>query len=96
VSLVAAGGKGFNRRHVGYKVWPKLGFDADLLPGELDGAAVCDGCQTVQDALAVDPAWWEQNGSQRRMTFDLAADSRSWRKLLPYVRSKVSVEDPHA
>jgi hypothetical protein len=96
VSLVAAGGKGFNRRHVGYKVWPKLGFDADLLPGELDGAAVCDGCQTVQDALAVDPAWWEQNGSQRRMAFDLAADSRSWRKLLPYVRSKVSVEDPHA
>jgi hypothetical protein len=96
VSLVAAGGKGFNPRHIGYKVWPKLGFDADLLPGELNDAPRHGGCRTVQDVLAVDPAWWEQNGSQRRMTFDLAADSRSWRKLLPYALSKASVADPHA
>ena len=96
VSLVAAGGKGFNPRHIGYKVWPKLGFDADLLAGEIDEAPQCNGCRTVLDVLAIDPAWWEQNGSQRRMTFDLAADSRSWRKLLPYVLSKASVEDPHA
>lgn len=81
VSLVAAGGKGFNQRHIGYKVQPKLGFDADLLPGELDDAPQHDGCRTVQDVMAVDPAWWEENGSQRRMTFDLAADSRSWREL---------------
>ena len=96
MSLVAAGGRGFNPRHIGYKVWPKLGFDADLLPGELDDAPQHEGCRTVQDVLAIDPAWWEQHGSQRRMTFDLAADSRSWRKLLPYVLSKASVEDPHA
>lgn len=96
VSLVAAGGKGFNPRHIGYKVWPKLGFDADLLPGEFDDAPRLHGCQSVQDVLAVDPTWWGLNGSQRRMTFDLAADSRSWRKLLTYVLSKVSVEDPHA
>jgi hypothetical protein len=25
VSLVAAGGRGFHRRHIGYRVWPKLG-----------------------------------------------------------------------
>jgi hypothetical protein len=56
-TLVAAGGKGVNRRDIGYKVRPKLGFDADLLPGELDGAAVCDGCQTVQNVLDVGPAW---------------------------------------
>jgi hypothetical protein len=49
----------------------------------------------VQDVLDVDAAWWEQNGSQRRMTFDLAADSRSWRKLLPYIFSKMSGEDHH-
>lgn len=95
VSLVAAGGRGFNPRHIGYRVWPKLGFDADLLPGELDDPPGPVGCRTVQDVLDVDAAWWEQYGSQRRMTFDLAADSRSWRKLLPYVLSKVSVEDPH-
>ena len=96
VSLIAAGGKGFNPRHIGYKVWPKLGFDADLLAAEIDEAPQCNGCRTVLDVLAIDPKWWEQNGSQRRMTFDLAADSRSWRKLLPYVLSKASVEDPHA
>ena len=96
VSLVAAGGKGFNPRHIGYKVWPKLGFDADLLAGEINEAPQCNGCRTVLDVLTIDPAWWDQNGLQRRMTFDLAADSRSWRKLPPYVLSKASVEDPHA
>ncbi len=34
VSLVAAGGRGFDSQYVGYKVWPKLGFDAPLEPGE--------------------------------------------------------------
>ena len=95
VSLVAAGGRGFHPRHIGYRVWPKLGFDAELLPGELADPLGPVGCQTVQDVLAVDAAWWEHNGSQRRMTFDLAAHSRAWRKLLPYVLSKVSVEDSH-
>lgn len=32
-SLVAAGGRGFHPRHIGYRVWPKLGFDADLAAG---------------------------------------------------------------
>ncbi|MFT4102194.1 MAG: hypothetical protein QM674_14385 [Burkholderiaceae bacterium] len=30
VTLVAAGGRGFDQRYVGYKVWPRLGFDAPL------------------------------------------------------------------
>lgn len=65
------------------------------LPGELDDPPGPVGCQTVQDVLDVDAAWWEQNGSQRRMTFDLAAESRSWRELLPYALSKMAVEDLH-
>lgn len=95
ISLVAAGGKGFNIRHIGYRVWPRLGFDADLLPGEIDGVPHLQACQTVQDVLATDLAWWDENGSQRRMTFALAADSVSWQKLVPYAREKVSTGDAH-
>ncbi|MCC7330493.1 MAG: hypothetical protein IT484_10150 [Gammaproteobacteria bacterium] len=90
VSLVAAGGRGFDRRHVGYKVWPKFGFDAPLEAGEVSNAPSLAHCQSVQDILAVDPAWWDNYGSQRLMTFDLTAASTSWRKLLPYVGRKLS------
>ncbi|MDZ7855959.1 hypothetical protein [Sphaerotilus sp.] len=95
ISLVAAGGKGFSPRHIGYKVWPRLGFDAELLPGETDAAPNLQECQTVQDVLATDLAWWDENGSQRRMTFALAADSASWQKLVPYASEKVSTGDAH-
>lgn len=89
ISLIAAGGKGFSPRHIGFKVWPKLGFDADLLPGETDGAPPhLQGCHTVQQAVTADAAWWDEHGSQRLMTFDLAADSVSWQKLVPYASEK--------
>jgi hypothetical protein len=92
ISLVAAGGVGFNPRHVGYKVWPRLGFDAALLPGETHGVLHLEACQTVQDVIAIDGAWWDAHGSQRLMAFDLAVASRSWQKLIPYVREKVLAE----
>lgn len=91
ISLVAAGGKGFSKRHIGFKVWPKFGFDAQLLPGEAADAPQLQGCQTVQDVLSVHPAWWDAEGSQRRMTFNLDADSTSWQKLITYVGQKVTV-----
>ena len=90
VSLVAAGGRGFNQHHVGYKVWPKLGFNAPLWPGEVAQAPHLIHCQSVQDVLAVDATWWEDHGSQRLMTFDLRASSTSWQKLLPYTAKKLS------
>lgn len=90
ISLIAAGGKGFNRRHIGFKVWPKLGFNADLLPGEVDGIAHLQDCRTVQDLVRRDPGWWDTNGSQRLMRFDLnPVPGTSWQKLLPYVGAKV-------
>ena len=95
ISLVAAGGQGFNKRHIGFKVWPKLGFDADLIPGETAGAPHLQGCETVQDVLALDSAWWDSHGSQRLMAFDLSAASTSWRKLIPYAGEKVFIGDPH-
>lgn len=90
ISLVAAGGRGFDHRYVGYKVWPKFGFNAPLEPGEVARLPHLTHCASVQDVLAADPAWWEDHGSQRLMTFDLAGGSTSWRKLLPYVGKKLS------
>ena len=90
VSLVAAGGRGFDDQYVGYKVWPKLGFDASLEPGEVAHVPHLAHCSTVQQVSATDWTWWEDQGSQRLMTFDLAAHSTSWQKLLPYVSRKLS------
>lgn len=90
ISLVAAGGRGFSARHIGYRVWPKLGFDAPLEPDEIARAPHLAHCTTVQDVLATDATWWDTHGSQRLMTFDLFAASTSWKKLLAYVDAKLS------
>jgi len=90
ISLIAAGGLGFDEHYIGYKVWPKLGFDAPLAPGEVADAPHLAHCSYVQEVLALDEAWWERQGSQRLMTFDLSAYSTSWKKLLPYVGRKLS------
>jgi hypothetical protein len=58
---------------------------AALIAGE---ASHMNGAQTVQDVLAIDPVWWDENGSQRLMRFDLAAQSTSWWKLLSYCQEK--------
>lgn len=89
IQLVAAGGQGHNPRHIGYKVWPRLGFNALLLPGETAAVPSLSQCVTVLDVLALDQQWWDQNGSQRMMIFELEADSASWEKLLSYLSEKV-------
>ena len=88
ISLIAGGGAGHDPRMIGYKFRPKVGFDAELDPGETDAAPHLAMCHTVQDVIAVDEAWWERYGSQRLMEFDLAAGSPSWRKLLDYLHGK--------
>jgi hypothetical protein len=94
ITLVAAGGQNGDPRHIGYKVWPKFGFDAPLLYGEIDGAPHLAGCTTVQDVIARDEAWWVGHGTQRHMTFDLTPASTSWRKLLAYAHRKLSDGKP--
>lgn len=89
ISLIAAGGRGFSKRYIGYRVWPKLGFDARLLSLETAAVPHLHGCKTVQDVLTVDPVWWDIHGSQRLMTFELGACSASWQKLLAYIQAKV-------
>lgn len=88
ISLVAGGGVGHDPRMIGYYFWPKVGFDADLDPGETEAAPHLALCRTVQDVVALDEGWWERNGSQRLMEFDLAAGSPSWLKLLDYLHGK--------
>lgn len=75
-------------RHVGYHVWPRLGFDAPIpeklreqLPAELAGA------RRLSDLMAT-PAgrdWWREHGTTVDVTFDLAPGSRSRRLLAAYL-----------
>jgi hypothetical protein len=89
ISLIAAGGRGFLRRHVGYKVWPKLGFDGEIHPGELAAATHLAHCPTVRAVISEDPVWWDLNGSQRRMVFDLRPHSASWEALLAFMGTRL-------
>jgi len=72
---------------VGYQVWPKFGFDAPVQPVDFKGDHRFVRCQSVQDIMALDAAWWEANGSAREMRFDLAPNSRSWEVLVHYLHN---------
>lgn len=88
ISLIAGGGHGYAPAMIGYKYWPKLGFDAPIELGELENVPRLQHYRTVQDVIAADPGWWEEHGTQRWMEFDLRAESPSWQKLLEYLRGK--------
>ena len=96
ISLIAAGGVGYDSRHIGFKIWPRFGFNAKLLPSEVQNTPHLSQCQTVLDVLAVDQLWWDEHGSQRLMTFDLAAGSASWRKLIDYLSRNERAGGQHA
>ncbi|ENB4165707.1 hypothetical protein [Stenotrophomonas maltophilia] len=84
ITLLAAGGHGFQKIYYGYKIWPRYGFDAPLNAREKSLIQFYK-CETVQDLRAVDVAWWDANGNQREMEFDLRPYSRSWLILLAYL-----------
>jgi hypothetical protein len=73
--------------YIGFDFWPKVGFDAPLLPVDLNrsGAQHLRGCQSIQDVRQRDPAWWPNRGWPCDMCFDLTAGSRSWQVLLKYL-----------
>lgn len=95
ISLIAAGGPDHAPQYIGFKVWPRLGFNAGLFPGETQSAPHLHQCQSVLEILAKDQSWWDEHGSQRLMTFDLDADSLSWRKLIKYLSEKLFVGVQH-
>lgn len=93
IRLMAAGrGSRYPRKpddYVGYDVWPKFGFDADVDPAELNRNPI-EGlarCRTVQDIRALDAAWWTRHGEGREMVFDLTGNSQSWSILINYLFS---------
>lgn len=90
ITLFAAGNgprKGMSAPddYVGYLVWPKLGFNAPLVPADLNEESGLAHCKSVQDVLQTMPHWWATHGRGREMEFDLAPDSRSWNVLLHYL-----------
>ncbi|WP_156173782.1 hypothetical protein [Cupriavidus basilensis] len=73
----------------GYYTWPRLGYDAELEPGER--ARLPEPLQyatTVLDLMDSEEgrAWWYENGAGRLMEFDLKPDSRSWAILNRYMQ----------
>lgn len=79
---------------IGYLVWPKFGFDAQLIPADLNGEPRLRHCHSVLDVVRADSDWWEQHGRGREMTFDLTAHSRSWNVLLNYLYTALAEEFP--
>ena len=79
---------------IGYFVWPKFGFDATLLPVDLNLAPehVRD-CDSVLNVVEADPEWWEAHGRGREMCFDLASGSASWKVLLNYLYTVLLEDD---
>jgi GNAT superfamily N-acetyltransferase len=76
-------------RHVGYHVWPKLGFDGPIppklinrLPAELAGA------RRLSDLMATRAGrdWWRAHGDTVNVAFDLAPGSTSRQLLDAYLR----------
>jgi hypothetical protein len=78
---------------IGYQVWPKFGFDAPLLPADLNHDVRFSKCRSVQDVVALDSTWWANNGRGIGMKFDLWPESRSWKILLNYIYGVYPSED---
>ena len=95
IELLAGGGAGQHASEwgiehmIGYKIWPRFGFDALLEEGETNGFPHLSNCQTVSEVIAIDPDWWNNaHGNGRIMTFRLEPLSQSWVKLLNYLNEK--------
>lgn len=88
---------------VGYKVWPKLGYDGELSPStQLYKDAVKAGFidSSVKDlghiqqiySTAAGRAWWETNGASTDMSFDLKPGSNSMKILSRYQEAKAKLK----
>ncbi len=86
-----AAGDILSPRFIGYYVWPRFGYNAELteeerarLPRKFAGA------KTVADILQKKggPDWWKAYGSGRVMEFELHEGSQSLQRLAAYIREK--------
>lgn len=86
-----ADGSPSDAKFVGWRVWPKLGYDASLNDGELKNLpASLSHARTVLDLHESKEGelWWLKNGYGRIMTFMTDKDSRSFRVLSAYLNSR--------
>lgn len=77
--------------NIGYKVWPRRGFSADLPPSII--AALPDSLKgnTTMLKLVESSAgreWWEKNGESIYLKFNLKKGSESTRMLKSYLKEK--------
>ena len=80
-----------DNKYVGYKIWPKLGYDGplldthrDSLPGEFQNTS------TIQELYATKEGTeaWEKFGTNISLTFDLTEGSRSRKILEMYLKKR--------
>ena len=81
---------------VGYKVWPKLGYDGEIpyevrgiLPPEFE-SQIPKSKPKVSDILKLEGGskWWDENGGSFEAEFDLSKGSHSRQVLEAYVNAK--------
>jgi hypothetical protein len=91
VELWAAGDHN-DRSYNGYYTWARFGFDAPLTQGEKRRLAALSqfaGVQTVNDLIMHGGRhWWRDNGTARRMRFDLPDDSSMMRVFNDYLKDR--------
>ncbi len=85
---------------IGYKVWPKFGYDAPLKPRQLaELPRDLQGARTVQDLMNTPGGekWWRDHGDSFQGKFDLKPGSVSLRKLESYLAGQglPPISDPH-
>lgn len=84
-------------KYVGYKVWPKLGYDGEVpfdpfyMP-HLEGSAPFLDCKNISDILQKPGGseWWDKNGTGFRASFDLSEGSVSRKILTEYIAKKAA------
>jgi hypothetical protein len=86
-----------NTRYIGYKVWPKYGFDGALSSPIKDRLATADLPPTARRARTIaelikttkGAQWWEQHGESIDLEFDLDRDSYSMKRLGGYLKKRL-------
>jgi len=91
VTLLAAGSAANRTMFFGYHVWPSMGFDAPLpTPIRRKLPEGLQGCVMLSDLIQTDEGeeWWYDNGCELHLSFELRADSVSWKLLKEYAEAK--------
>ena len=85
--------------YVGYKVWPKLGYDGEIpfdpsYMATLEGSAPFLDCKNISDLLQKPGGseWWDGNGTGFNASFDPSEGSLSRKILTEYIAKKAEKE----